>query len=79
MHTHVVVQADPALGLTLRHHPRQQHGHRPLRAAQPEAVHDGLVDGEPAGDHTRCVTVTRRIGGDALVERGRHPKLEAMV
>jgi hypothetical protein len=59
MHTHVVMQADSALGLTLHHHPRQQHGYHPLSAAHPEDVHDGLIDGEPAVNNTLCVMVKR--------------------
>ena len=62
MHTHVVMQADSALGLTLHHHPRQQHGYHSLGAAQPEHVHDGLVDGEPAVNNMLWVMIKRQRG-----------------
>lgn len=48
MHTHVLMQSDLDLGLTLHHHPWQQHWKLPLNKAFSETGENGLVQWKPA-------------------------------
>lgn len=48
MHTHVLIQSDLDLGLTLHHHPWQQHWKLPLNKTLSETGENGLVQWKPA-------------------------------
>lgn len=48
MHTHVLIQSDLDLGLTLHHHPWQQDWKPPLSKALSETGENGLVQWKPA-------------------------------
>lgn len=47
VHTHVVVQSDLGLGLTLHHHPWQQHRYLTLSVTSPETSEQSLVERKP--------------------------------
>lgn len=47
MHTHVLIQSDLDLSLTLHHHPRQQHWNLTLNKALSETSEQGLVQRQP--------------------------------
>lgn len=48
LHTDVLVQSDLGLGLTLHHHPGQQHRYMTLSMASSETSKQGLVERRPA-------------------------------
>lgn len=48
MYTHVLIQSDLDLGLTLHHHSWQQHWKLPLNKALSETGENGLVQWKPA-------------------------------
>lgn len=48
MHTHVLIESDLGLGLTLHHNSWQQHHNQPLNKALSETSEHGLVQWKPA-------------------------------